>query len=61
MFITEQDKTVLYQKKAEGLSFKQVANLLGCNYTLFINAIHGRRELPEKYATSFKDFLKGGN
>lgn len=49
MFLTEKDKQQIYHLKAKGITLKRMSEVLNCNYTLFISAVNGKRELPDKY------------
>lgn len=59
MFLSEQQKAGIYLAKLNnGISFKQFAQELGCNYTLFISALNGKRELPDKYKLKLEELIK---
>lgn len=59
MFLSEQQKAGIYLIKINtGESFKQISQELGCNYTLFINALNGKRELPDKYLFRLDELIR---
>lgn len=55
---TEQRQGIYLVKMKTGKNFKQIAKELGCNYTLFINALNGKRELPDKYMFQLEEIMR---
>ena len=58
MELTKEQLDVLWDIKTNyGISFKQMADDIGINYSFFNNIRHGRKKLPLKYLDSFNQYI----